>query len=50
VVATILIGDEVQRGREELRLLEGLHVWEVEVTAQTSKALRRRVVRACRQL
>jgi hypothetical protein len=34
----VLVGDEARKGREELRLLEGLHFREVEVTLWVPKS------------
>jgi hypothetical protein len=46
----ILIVEEAWRSREELRLLNGLHIWEVKVAPGAPKTPRDRVIRARRQL
>jgi hypothetical protein len=38
---TIFVGEEAWRGCEELRLLEGLNIWEVEVAPRTVDLPRR---------
>jgi hypothetical protein len=50
VVVTVLIGDEDRWRGEELCLLEGHHVREVQVAPQASESPRRRIVHVCGQL
>jgi hypothetical protein len=50
VAMTILVVDEARRWHEELRLLEGLHLREVEVAPRAPESPRDRVVRARHQL
>jgi hypothetical protein len=47
VTSTVLVSDEARRGCEELRLREGRHVGEVEVTPRVSESPGGRIVRAC---
>jgi hypothetical protein len=44
LMATVLVGDEAQRGREELGLREGCHVGIVEVAPWASESPGGRVV------
>jgi hypothetical protein len=50
VAVSILIVEEARRWREELGLLDRLHIRKVEVALRAPKTSRRRVVRARRQL